>query len=330
MDRRRFISAISALGAAVVTPNVPDWLGGRTAIGLADIARVRAIADQVRGIDYAQGGGVARMTAMAELAVVERWPDVARDWLRPKLCDAIGELAHDTGFAHFDAGDYDGARQCWATAMICANQADNWALWAQTVCSLARQETWVGNPELGLQLVQGVIEQERRLPATAVALAHGVHSRVLANLGLVGETLAAIGSADNAMDLSDPANDPAFLRPYSRATHFGNTGHALVDLVVVGGHHDLAKLAGVRVKAEMTETTSTRSLTFDNITACTLVMAAGDPEQAVVLGDAALAGMATLDSYRAKLMMWRLRDVAARHENRPDVENLRRTIEQAA
>lgn len=327
MDRQQFlrlggsvmILPLSELFAPGAMTSVP------TKVGQAVIDQVRAVNTFFTSWDNAQGGGVARDAAFAQLRWAARLLNAnCPEPLRGALFTAVGELANTTGFMCFDAYAHDEARRAFRFALACAEQADDWQLRASVLTDMARQASWCRNPDEALTLADNGLVRADRLTATERAALHSQRARALGKMGQVQEALGAVGAADDAFSHAKPADDPSWMRYYSEAQHQGDTAQTLIDLT----------MAGVRTQAEQRMAYATkhhgeayvRSRAISLIRLASLYTATGDPRQGAVMGNQALDSVVGLRSNRINDDLRELRFIAKRHERVAEVSALRDRI----
>lgn len=294
-------------------------------VGREDIDQVRGAADLLVGWANSHGGEGVRQAANAQL----RWfaqllHAQSSDEIRADLHDAVGLLAHATAHVAFDACAFDDAYHVFRFSLACAEEVESWHLRAKVLSSMARQEVWRGSPDLGLTYAELALVRADRLTATELAMLHTARARALAQLGRYQETLRAVGEADDAFGRAVPANDPPWMSYYDAAQHAGDTGHALFDLAV-GGHQTQA---AARLQAAIDGHTAdyVRSRAMSQTKLASLTMVAGEPEEAIPMGLAALDGVGQVRSRRAATGLAELREHTARHLENPEVAELRRRL----
>ncbi|SDS07783.1 hypothetical protein [Jiangella sp. DSM 45060] len=294
-------------------------------VGRSEIEQVRGAADLLVSWGHSHGGAGVREAANAQL----RWfgqllNAQATPEVRVELHEAVGLLGHATAHMAFDACAYDDARQIFKFALACSEEVGSWHLRAKVLSSLARQEIWRGEPDLGLTYAELALVRADRLTATEQAMLHTARARALAKLGRYQDTLRAVGQADEAFAGTAPDGDPPWMGYYDAAQHAGDTGHALFDLTVQG--HDTE--AAPRLLAAVDGHTAgyVRSRAMSQTKLASLTMAVGDPGEAARIGLAAVDDAGRLHSRRAAMDLAELRTYAARHAGVPEVAELRHRV----
>lgn len=294
-------------------------------VGQGDIEQVRGAADLLVSWGHSHGGVGVREAAHAQLRWFAQLLNAQSSGAaRVELHEAMGLLGHATAHMAFDACAYGEARQVFKFSLACAEEVQSWHLRAKVLSSMAREEIWRGEPDLGLTYAELALVRSDRLTATERAMLHTARARALAKLGRYQDTLAAVGQADEAFGWSDPAEDPPWMSYYDAAQHAGDTGHALFDLSVQGHQTDAAD----RLKAAIDGHTAgyVRSRAMSQTKLASLTMAVGDPDEAVGVGLAAVSDAGRLSSRRAAMDLAELRDYSAQHGSTPAVADLRHRL----
>ncbi|MFE3795753.1 XRE family transcriptional regulator [Nocardia tengchongensis] len=298
-----------------------------TTVGQEQIEEIRTAARQISSWDAAAGRGLVREAALAQVRYAVRLLDAnatPRD--KAELRAAVGFLSHSVGFTAFDQYEHDDAATLFELALGCAESSDEPHLRAKVLSSMARQSIWCGDSKAGLSSANRAFENSDRLTATERAMLHTTKARAYAKLGRVQETLTEIGWADDEFARSSPENDPAWMKYYDLAQHSGDTGHALYDLAIRG---KFASEARDRLTAAVNGHTDAyrRSRAISGIKLSCLVMAVGDPQEAVSVADHALKDAVHLRSRRAEDDLRDLHGFASTRRSQPEVAQLTDRIE---
>lgn len=297
-------------------------------VGRSEIEQVRGAADLLVSWGHSHGGAGVREAANAQL----RWfgqllNAQATPEVRAELHESVGLLGHATAHMAFDACAYDDARQIFKFALACSEEVGAWHLRAKVLSSMARQEIWRGEADLGLTYAELALVRADRLTDTERAMLHTARARALAKLGRYQDTLRAVGQADEAFAHSDAAGDPPWMAYYDAAQHAGDTGHALFDLTVQG--HRTAAANRLRAAVDGHTAGYVRSRAMSQTKLASLTMAVGDPGEAARIGLAAVTDAGRLHSRRAAMDLAELRSYAGRHTGDPEVAELRHRLTSA-
>lgn len=291
-----------------------------------EIGQIRHAASFFEGWDFAYGGGLVREAVVAQL----RWSAALLDAdhetaHRGDLFSAVGYLAHTCAFMAFDDLAVSDARYMWRLALACAEEAGDWPLRATILSALARQAMWLGKFDEGLTLAELALVRADRLTTIEQVKLHATKARLLAALGRSTAALAALEAADRFFAATAPADVPPWMTYYDAAEHAGDTGHALADLAIRSQRPDDARS---RLAAAVDGHTPefARSEALCQARVATLVMAVGDPHEAVELGHAAIDRAGTIRSRRLDHYLGELSERADRHGSIIEVAELRERL----
>ncbi len=337
VDRRQFIQTGTGLGAGALVLGGPVAAlleGGEPTpiphrIGATEIEQVRTATQVFASWSRIYGGGLAREAVMGQLRWSARLLDAACPArLRPDLFGAVGYLADVAGYMAVDVNAHEEARRVYRFALACAEQAcakraSAWHLRAEILSSMAKQAIWTGQPDEGLTLAgQGLIRPDR-LTAIGRSLLHTDQARALAKMRRVGETLTAVGTADDHFAHATPADESPYMPYYSDARHAQLTGQALFDLAILG--HEPGKATNQLAAAADGQPNYPGSRAICLAKLASLTMVTGDPLQAAAIGHAALDIAGTIRSRRAAEELHELSRYAAAHQL-AEVAHLRQRI----
>jgi len=85
--------------------------------------------------------------------------------VRGELLTAVGSFAETAGYMAYDDYAHDDARRMYRFALACAEEAEDWHLRAQVLCSMAEQTSWCGDPDAGLTFTESALVRAERLTA---------------------------------------------------------------------------------------------------------------------------------------------------------------------
>ena len=335
VDRQQFLRTVGVGAAAMGSGHVIDMFAFTeptpvpTVVGTSEVSEVRAAAQAFSSWDARYGGGFVREAVMAQLRfAVQLLNARCSDRTRPELLSAVGYLGHVTGFMAFDAYAHDDARRMFRFALGCAEEAGDWHLRAKILSSMARQAIWCGDPDSGLTFSEMALVRSDRLTATEQAMLHTARARALGKLHRFQETAMAVGNADEAFAHAAPGNDPPWMAYYDAAQHAGDTGHALWELGVQGR---FVTDATTRLETAVSGhgDGAARSRAISQTKLASLIMAIGDPVNAVTLGGGALEAATPIRSRRAADDLRVLSGYARAHQNLDEVADLRGRIDAA-
>jgi hypothetical protein len=334
VDRKDFlltsVLGLGGLAMGALAPVAALLEGGEptptpTRVGQTEIEQIRTATRAFNSWSRAYGPCLAREAAMGQL----RWSAgllqaSCPTRLRPELYSAVAELAETAGYT---ARGRQEASRVFGFALGCAEQAQDWPLRAEMLSSMAKQAIWTGQPDDGLTLAEQALVRADRLTATGRALLHTDRARALAKMRRVQETLTALSAADEDFARSTPADDPPCISYYGAARHAQCTGHALVDLAVLGGRDPGEATDRLTAAVEgHTNTANTTSRVICLLELASLTMATGDPIQAATIGHEALDAAGAIRSRRVTDDLRELARGTTRHPDIGEVTALRQRI----
>jgi hypothetical protein len=299
---------------------------GLACVGPDDVEVVRTVTRALAGAENMLGGqavtlgGTGQLHWASGMLTARATPSVRRD-----LVEAVGNLAAVVGFATFDAGGVAAAERCFELALACADEAGSWSLRACTLADIARVHAETGRVDAALSAIELAQVRGDRLPATARAMLCVNHARYLAVLGRVRDALAEVEAGDEWFAAGDPAADPPWLCYYDRAEHDGSVGRALMSSDVVDVRLGPAR-ARLESAVQRQRDAYPRSRAFSGLRLARLLAVAGVAEEAVDVGEAALADATDLRSRRLIRELGALDDALRRHAAVPVAHRLRAHI----
>ncbi|MEU8626877.1 helix-turn-helix transcriptional regulator [Streptomyces sp. NPDC048669] len=279
----------------------PEQAAPPTVVRPEDIAQVLAAAATIAEWDNLYGGGgIVRSSLYGQLSwargllAAEYPPGLETD-----LFAAVGRLSIVMGASAFDAYEHQDATRLLRFGRLCAERADDWHLRAAALNWLARQSIWCGTPDDGLTHAENGLVRADRLTPREQAMLHNARARAWARMGRTGEALAAIGRSDEVFGLAEEDEDAAWMSYYDHAQHHGDTGHAAFDLALLSGQSPAAASARLAKAMDGYTDAYVRSRALSGTKLATLIMATGDPEEALTVAHRALDAVGRLRSNRA-------------------------------
>lgn len=335
--RRRNLLALT--GLAAVSPAALTTLAaaadgmGHTAVRPEDIEQIHAASRTLAEWDNLYGGGIVREVAGGQLERARsllQLPCPPR--LHADLHTAVGRLAIVMGASLFDSFWHDEARDLFDLGTWCAENAGNWHLRAAALNWRARQAIWIGAPDEGLTHAQNGLIRSDRLTPREQAMLHNAGARAWARMGDRQECLAAVGRSDDAFASATDDQDEAWMAYYDAAQHHGDTGHALFDIALQSGHPAVGAEGRLQTAIHGHTSSYVRSRALSGNKLATLMMATGDPAQAVAVGNRALDEVGRLRSKRAIADVQAFRQASDPYRRYPEVialsERITATVKQ--
>jgi hypothetical protein len=244
------------------------------------------------------------------------------------LTEAVGNLAEVVAFSAFDIGDQPTAARCFRFALRCADEAGSWSLRAATLADMARQSVYLGDLDEALSLIEFAQVRADRLTATGRAMVWTVRARLMSILGRHREAADDVARADEHFAQQDPDVDPPWLTYYDDAEHQGSTARASIPQSLVD--RDPGCAAQRLESAVLLHSDAyPRSKAFSRARLATLMMAAGDPRQAALIGSQAFDDASGLHSRRMIGELVALQRACEPHIGIPEVADLRHLVRTA-
>lgn len=230
--RRRQVLALAAaasVGAAAGSAGLLaalDLVDERlpSKVGIAEVQAVEAAADLYTRMDLAHGGGMASAMALSSLRWATRlFRCEMSDAIRSRLSSAVGLLADRLGWALYDSGRPDSARDLLAFALDTAAQGGDRDLRAHVMLDFSTVIVDSGDPHGGVEVLRMALGDERISSAERANL-HAVCARHCGSAGDRQSGLRHVALAEEALAREDHAIAPDWAR----------------RITVSAGHHDSA------------------------------------------------------------------------------------------
>lgn len=196
-----------------------------------DVTAVEQIAAACTGLDLRLGGAVVDQQARALL----RWASglltaEASSHVSTRMHAAVGALGQRAGWAAFDAGSHDVARNLLTIALYAATHAEDPDLRAHVLADLAAQYTYLGFPADALQVARFAEVDERVNPHVRMVI-NGVKARSIATRGDEQVCRHYLDLATDAHDKATASEITGWQATVATAAHLAATsGHALATL----------------------------------------------------------------------------------------------------
>ncbi|MGM1058459.1 helix-turn-helix transcriptional regulator [Saccharothrix sp. Mg75] len=298
----------------------------RRRAGQAEVEQVKLMSGALASSENLYGGGMAVEAGIAHLRWACRTLEAqSHPAVTSSLFEAVGNLAGVVAFSAFDIGDHTSASRCFRIALSCAEQGGSWELRAATLTDMARQAIYLRDLDEALSLIEFAQVRADRLTTTARAVTAVVRARVLAMLGRHDEARAEIDRADAYFAEHRAATAPPWLVYYDDAEHAGSSARALIP-VAVARKQPAEAAERLTTAIRLHSDAYPRSRAFSTTRLATLHMAAGDPHEAVALGQQAVAGAARFHSRRMNEELRVLMHTARRHLSITGVADLSHSL----
>lgn len=262
-----------------------------------DVCAVRDARQMFANFDYRYGGGrprplVAGYLETDVLPVIRHVsPDdpIGRAYFRE-----VAALTRLAGWTAYDIGEHGHAQRYLYQAFRLARAAGDKALCARVLAGMSHQANFLGHFDRAVHLARAAAHGAKgHATPTVMALVHAMAARALASLGNEAETVQELSAAESWMSLSDPTNDPDWIRYFDRAELHAEFAHCFRDL---GQSDAAAEHAAASIKTS--EQFYVRSLSFCRTVLATAHLQAGELEQALDTARGVVDTAADLRSFR--------------------------------
>lgn len=313
VDRRDFLTRASLSMAGWTTP-IRRWLttpaeptathtGAYRQVGAADVAELRAAANDARRWDSRYGGGHWRSSALLTCLREQAGPLLQSRYTDPigrQLFAATAQLSRLAGWTAFDAGHHAAAQRHYIQALRLARAAGDVPFGGYVLVCAAMQASLRGFHEDAIDMCLGAYERSR-LTATPRVLAFFklIEARAHARAGDAAAAGSALGASDILLGRADnrAGDDPEWIDFYS---------HARLAADAVEIHRDLG-LPTAALRWNVEAASGMPSDTFARSNGLRLVVLAGtrllgqrpDLDAAVMQGNQAVDVLARVSSARA-------------------------------
>jgi hypothetical protein len=340
-----WLAALSLLWAAdiadagVVVASVPsatawravplDWLvagpqsrrspGTAGAVGMADVARVRAATGMFAELDNSFGGGHARRV------LVHYLQDEVQDLLRGRFTDSVGDALYSTAaqamllvaWMSYDSGLHGLAQRYFIQAIGLAEAGRNRILGASILDAMSHQATFLGRFTDAATLASAARTGTRGLaPATLTAHFHAMEARALARAGDRRGCHLALAETVRIFERRDIGSDPDWFRYFDEAELAAELAHCFRDL----GEYSAAasQLSSSRVSS-----CGPRSDFFVTMVRAEAVLGLGDADRACAIALGALTLGEHVQSARCISYLNRFTETLAPYESAAAVREFR-------
>jgi hypothetical protein len=212
-------------------PLVAALKGGRVTAGLAD--RLPNMITELRRMDDASGGDMVLDLAQRHFSWVAGLLDHASydEKTGRQLHVMLAELGASTGYFARDAGQNALAQRYWITALRAAHTANDPALGAYILCSMAAQATEQHQPAEAVTLIETALTgtRGRQTPALMARL-HMNEAKAQALLRDGAACTRAVVKADSWVEQIKPEQEPSRLYWLNPAHIAAHSGRALLRL----------------------------------------------------------------------------------------------------
>ncbi|GIJ79240.1 hypothetical protein SAMN05443287_11082 [Micromonospora phaseoli] len=308
-------------------------LGGTTAsrsrrVGAADVARLNAVLDLYRSVDYECGGGVLYQEVARFAESVYRMLDWSHPTsLTPQLVAAVAAARQVAGWTALDAGRHSDAQRHFVAGERAALAADDGSLTAMIRYSQAKQLQHLRHNRdalATLQLARGQLGSQATPAVKALIL--GAEAASLASLGNYAAADRALGEASSQFERIHSDREPGWMAFYDRGELLAQYGRVYRDKARQDKKHGSAAVRYVADAIDAFGPGNVRSSVLNEVGLCSALFLADEPEQALDVGRRVLRQTQGISSARVIDRVANLRRDLARHRELPEVAMFARDL----
>lgn len=286
-----------------------------------DATSIRVTTATYMSLDFQLGGGHTRdlLLHYFRSQVLPLFDALPRGGPRRDLFVATAELAQIMGWSAYDAGRHGAAQRYFVHALRLAREADDNLLGARLLSNLSHQANYLGAFRQAVELARAAQSTARargRSSSTTVAMLTAMEARALASLGNDVECAKALARAEQAMERSNPGEDPEWISYFDRGELAGEAAHCFRDL------KRPLETAEFTLQA-LPDGTPPRTRAFINMVSAAAALHAGHLDEAVDTARSAvvLAGPLRSSRYQRYVRDF-VKDAASLHPNDARVVDL--------
>ncbi|WP_225845402.1 transcriptional regulator [Streptomyces sp. HPF1205] len=247
VGRRDFLTGSTVAASALVEPS-RDWLitrpdqgvarNGGARVGMADVEAVKATTVALTDLDHRFGSGHVRPVVVHYLnsVVSGLLAGSYREQVGRELFSAVSRLTELAGYMAVDTGQPGLAQRYYIQALRLAQAAGDRGYGGYILAaSMSHLAASLGNPREITQLARAAQEGARgQVTPTVEAMFYAAEARGHALLGDARAFAAVAAQASDAMERSDPEQDPDWIAHFDRAYLADELAHCHRDLGQAG------------------------------------------------------------------------------------------------
>ncbi|MBL6275187.1 helix-turn-helix domain-containing protein [Micromonospora fiedleri] len=319
-NRRMLLAGIAAVAAGA------GLLCGSTVsqsrrIGTADVARLHAILDLYRSVDYECGGGALYREVARFAESVYRMLDWSHSAsLTPQLVAAVAAARQLAGWTALDAGRHADAQRHFVAGERAAVAANDAPLTAMIRYSQAKQLQHLRHNRdalAALQLAHGQLGSQATPAVKALLL--GAEAASHAALGDHQTAERSLGEASIQFERIDAEREPRWMAFYDRGELLAQYGRVYRDKARQDKKYGSAAVRFVTDAIDTFGPGNLRSSVLNEVGLCSAFFLADEPEQALNVGRRVLHQAQSVSSSRVIDRVANLRRDLARHRELPEV-----------
>ncbi|RGC69752.1 Protein involved in sporulation [Micromonospora sp. MW-13] len=325
--RRALLAGIAAVAAGaglIATTGVTQ----PRRIGARDVARLNAVLELYRSVDYESGGGLL----YREVAHFAESVYGMLDWshtqaLTSSLVASVAAARQLAGWTALDAGKHSDAHRHFVAAERAALAADDAPLAAMIRYSQAKQLQHLRHNRDALATLQLARAHVGVQATPAVkALLLGAEAASLAALGAHREAVTTLGKASDEFDRIDGGREPEWMSFYDRGELLAQYGRVYRDLARRDETHAPEAVRWVESAIAAFGPANVRSTLLNEVGLCSALFLADQPEQALTVGTRVLNQARSMSSRRVIDRVGNLRRDLARHRKVPEVAEFEHSL----
>ncbi|MGC4761389.1 helix-turn-helix domain-containing protein [Micromonospora sp. DT46] len=318
--RRALLAGIAAVAAGAGLVGGVGLVQPRR-IGAADVARLNAVLELYRSVDYECGGGLLYQEVARFAESVYRMLDWSHPaGLTPSLVAAVAAARQLAGWTALDAGRHHDAQRHFVAGERAALTAGDVLLAAMIRYSQAKQLQHLRHNRDALATLQLAHAQLGTHATPAIrALLWGAEAASVAALGDHRTAVTTLGKASDQFERIDSEREPGWLGFYDRGELFAQYGRVHRDKAREDRRHAPEAVRWVQNAIAAFGPANVRSTVLNEVGLCSALFLADEPERALAVGARVVELARTMSSKRVIDRVVNLRRDLAQHRGLPQV-----------
>lgn len=325
--RRALLAGIAAVAAGA------GLIGGRglvqpRRIGAADVARLNAVLELYRSVDYECGGGLLYQEVAWFAESVYRMLDWSHPAaLTPRLVAAVAAARQLAGWTALDAGRHHDAQRHFVAGERAALAAGDVLLAAMIRYSQAKQLQHLRHNRDALATLQLAHAQLGSHATPAIkALLWGAEAASVAALGDHRTAVATLGKASDQFERISNEHEPGWLAFYDHGELLAQYGRVYRDKAREDRRHAPEAVRWVQDAIAAFGPANVRSTVLNEVGLCSALFLADEPERALVVGVHIVEQAQSMSSKRVIDRIVNLRRDLTGHRGLPQVAEFKRRL----
>ncbi|MEH1027127.1 XRE family transcriptional regulator [Micromonospora profundi] len=325
--RRTLLAGIAAVAAGAGLLGSTEIVQPRR-VGAADVARLNAVLELYRSVDYECGGGLLYREVARFAESVYRMLDWSHPaGLTPRLVAAVAAARHLAGWTALDAGRHADAQRHFVAGERAALTAGDVPLAAMIRYSQAKQLQHLRHNRDALVTLQLAHAQLGPHATPAVeALLFGAEAASIAALGDHQRAVTTLGKASDAFERIQNEREPDWMSFYDQGELFAQYGRVYRDRARRDSGQASEAVRWVEDAIAAFGPANVRSTVLNEVGLCSALFLADEPEQALAVGARVVKKSQAMSSKRVVDRVVNLRRDLARHRALPEVAEFDRVL----